>query len=138
MSSNTHKIPEVTGKQPSKEGELKCYECGQKGHMRPQCLKLRGWHIAAAREDDSEDIIEMIEENLKGDAKDDASKEEEIPLKEVKNLNESSDEDEEMYLWDKVEYKLNYVWFLSNETVTEKQMQVVSAMIINLSQYSGR
>ena len=33
MSSNTHKIPEISGKQPSKEGELKCYECGQKGHM---------------------------------------------------------------------------------------------------------
>ena len=32
MSSNTRKIPETTGKQPSK-GELKCYECGQKGHM---------------------------------------------------------------------------------------------------------
>ena len=31
-SSNTHKIPETTGKQLSKEGELKCYECGQKGH----------------------------------------------------------------------------------------------------------
>ena len=27
MSSNTHRIPETTGKQPSKEGELKCYEC---------------------------------------------------------------------------------------------------------------
>ena len=33
MSSNTHKIPETTGKQPSKEGELRCYECGHKGHM---------------------------------------------------------------------------------------------------------
>ena len=33
MSSNTHKIPETTGKQPSKEGELKCYKCGQKGHI---------------------------------------------------------------------------------------------------------
>ena len=32
-SSNTHKIPETTGKQPSRKGELKCYECGQKGHM---------------------------------------------------------------------------------------------------------
>ena len=32
-SSNTHKIPETTGKQPLKEGELECYECGQKGHM---------------------------------------------------------------------------------------------------------
>ena len=41
MSSNTRKIPETTSEQPSKEDELKCYECGQKGHMRPQCLKLR-------------------------------------------------------------------------------------------------
>ena len=40
-SSNTRKISETTGKQPSKEGELKCYECGQKGHMQPQCPKLR-------------------------------------------------------------------------------------------------
>ena len=32
-SSNTHKIPETTGRQPLKEGELKCYECGQRGHM---------------------------------------------------------------------------------------------------------
>ena len=37
MSSNTCKIPETTGKQPSKEGKLKWYECGQKGHMQPQC-----------------------------------------------------------------------------------------------------
>ena len=40
-SSNTHEIPETIGKQPSKEGELKCYKCGQKGHIRPQCPKLR-------------------------------------------------------------------------------------------------
>ena len=33
MSSNTHLISETTGKQPLKEGELKCYECGQKGHI---------------------------------------------------------------------------------------------------------
>ena len=35
MSSNTCKIPETAGKQPSKEGKLKHYECGQEGHMRP-------------------------------------------------------------------------------------------------------
>ena len=33
MSSNTHKIPEISGKQRLKENELKCYECRQKGHM---------------------------------------------------------------------------------------------------------
>ena len=38
MSSNTHKISEISGKQPLKEGELKCYECGQKGHMQPEEL----------------------------------------------------------------------------------------------------
>ena len=41
MSSNTCKIPETTGKQPLKEGKLKCYKCGQKGHMQPQFPKLR-------------------------------------------------------------------------------------------------
>ena len=33
MSSNTRKIQETTGKQHLKEGELECYEYGQKGHM---------------------------------------------------------------------------------------------------------
>ena len=121
-SSNTHKIPEIFGKQPLKEGELKCYKCGQKGHMLPQCPKLRSWCIAAVREDDSEEIGEAIEENLKRDAKDNVSEEEESALKEEENLDESSDEDEEMYSWDEIKYKANYVWFISNETVTEQQM----------------
>ena len=68
-SSNTCKIPETSGKQPSKEGELKCYECGQKGQMQPQCPKLRNQWIAAVREDDSEEIIGVIEEDLKEDTK---------------------------------------------------------------------
>ena len=37
-----------------------------------------------------------------------------------------------MYPWDEIEYKMNYVWFISNETVTEQQMQVVSATIDKL------
>ena len=134
MSSNTHKIPEATGKQPLKEGELKCYECGQNEHMRPQCLKLRSQCIPAAREDDSGEIVKMIKKNLEGDAKDNASEEEEIPLKEEENLNESSDEDEEMYSWDEIKYKANYVWFFSNETVTEQQMQGVSTVIDKLEE----
>ena len=39
-----------------------------------------------------------------------------------------------MYLWDEVEYKANYVQFLSNKTVTEKQMQVASATITKLEE----
>ena len=64
-SSNTHKIPETAGKQPLKEGELRCYECGQKGHMQPQCPKLRSQHIVAVREDDSEEIAETSRETSK-------------------------------------------------------------------------
>ena len=99
-SSNTCKIPETTGKQPSKESELKCYECGQRGHMRPQCLKLRSQHVVVGREDDLEEIVKNIKGNLEEDAKTDVSEEGEIPPKEEENLNESSGEDEEMYSWD--------------------------------------
>ena len=49
------------------------------------------------------------------------SEEGEIPPKEEENLNESSDEDEEMYLWDELKYKANYICFISNED-TEQQM----------------
>ena len=80
-----------------KEGELKCYEYGQKGHMQPQCLKVRSRCIAVVREDDSEEIVENIEGNLEEDAKSNVSEEGEIPPKEEENLNESSGEDEEMY-----------------------------------------
>ena len=73
------------------------------------------------REDDSEEIAENIEGNLKEDAKSSMSREEEIPQEEEDNLNESSGEDEEMYSWDELEYKVNYVRFISNES-TERQV----------------
>ena len=66
------------------------------------------------REDDSEEIVKNIEGNLKEDAKSGASEEED-------NLNKSSGENVEMYLWDKLKYKANYVRFISDES-TEKQV----------------
>ena len=69
-----------------------------------------------AREDDSEEIVENIEGNLEEDTKPGVSEEEEIPPKEEENLNESSGEDKEMYLWDELKYKVNYVHFISNES----------------------
>ena len=77
--------------------------------------------MAVVTEDDSEEIAESIEGNLEEDAKSSASREDEIPQEEEDNLNESSGEDEEMYSWDELEYKVNYVCFISNES-TEKQM----------------
>ena len=82
--------------------------------MRSQC-------IAAVREDDSEEIAKDIEGNLEEDVKSNASREEEVPQEEEDNLNESSGKDEEMYSWDELEYKVNYVRFISNES-TEKQV----------------
>ena len=74
-----------------------------------------------AREDNLEEIAENIKGNLEEDVKSGTSKEEEIPPEEEDNLNESSGKDEEMYLWDELEYKVNYVHFISNES-TEKQV----------------
>ena len=73
------------------------------------------------REDDSEEITENIEGNLKEDTKSRASKEEEISPEEEDNLIESSGADEEMYLWDKLKYKANYICFISNKS-TERQV----------------
>ena len=65
---------------------------------------------------ESEEIIENIKGNLKEDAKSDTSEEREIPPKEEENLNKTSGEDEEMYSWDELKYKANYVCFISNES----------------------
>ena len=73
------------------------------------------------REDDSEEITENIKGNLEEDVKSSVSKEEDIPPEEEDNLNESSGKDEEMYLWDELEYKANSVCFISDES-TERQM----------------
>ena len=71
--------------------------------------------MVVVREDDLKEIVENIEGNLKEDTKSGMSEEGEIPPKEEENLNESSSDDEEMYLWDELEYKVNYVHFISNE-----------------------
>ena len=73
------------------------------------------------REDDLEEIAENIKGNLKEDAKSSTSREEEIPREEEDNLNKGSGGDEERYSWDELEYKVNYVCFISNES-TEKQV----------------
>ena len=36
-------VSNITGTDtPQKEAELRCYKCGQKGHIKPQCPKLKG------------------------------------------------------------------------------------------------
>ena len=74
----------------------------------------------AVREDDSEEITKNIKGNLKEDVKSSMPKEEEIPQEEEDNLNESSGEEEEMYSWDKLKYKANYVRFISNKSTENR------------------
>ena len=85
------------------------------------------------REDDLEEITKNIEGNLKEDVKSSTSREEEIPQEEEDNLNESSGEDEEMYSWDELEYKVNYVCFISNKS-TEQQVRITCAVVNKLEE----
>ena len=85
------------------------------------------------REDNSEEIAKNIDGNLKEDAKSNVSREEEVPQEAEDNLNESSGEDEEMYSWDELEYKANYIRFISNKS-TEKQVQIASAVVNKLEE----
>ena len=101
--------------------------------MQPQCPKLRNRCIVVAREDNSEEIVENIKGNLEEDATSDMSEEGEIPPKEEENLNKSSGEDEEMYLWDELKYKVSYVHFISNKS-TEQQVRIASATVDKLEE----
>ena len=80
-----------------------------------------------------EEIFKNSKGNLEQDAKSNASEEGEIPSKEEENLNKSSGEDEEMYLWDELKYKANYVHFISNKS-TEQQVQIASAVVDKLEE----
>ena len=85
------------------------------------------------REDDLKEITKNIQGNLEEDAKSSASKEEDIPLEEEDNLNKSSGEDEEMYSWDELMYKVNYIRFMSNKS-TEKQVRIASIVANKLEE----
>ena len=93
--------------------------------------------MAMAREDNSEEIIKNIKGNLEEDTKSGVSEEEEILPKEEDNLNKSSGKDEEMYSWDELKYKANYICFISNES-TERQVQIASAVVNKLEDTGKR
>ena len=56
-------VPNITGTDiPLKEGELRCYECGQNGHIKPQCPKLKGKQRVARMQ-----FEEVVEEDNQTD-----------------------------------------------------------------------
>ena len=59
--------PHVTSSMgaPPKEGELRCYKCGQKGHIKPQCPKLKGKQRVARAQikdltEEDEELLELL------------------------------------------------------------------------------
>ena len=85
-------VPNITGTDtPPKEGELRCYECGQKGHIKPQCPKLKGKQRVARTQ-----FEEIVEEDSQPDVAltgvpDDTPEDVNTLLKEGEALNDYSD-----------------------------------------------
>ena len=59
-ASNSHPHVASSTGAPLKEGELRCYKCGQKDHIKPQCPKLKGKQRVARAQ--TKDLIEEDEE----------------------------------------------------------------------------
>ena len=121
--SNSH--PHVTSSMgaPSKEGKLRCYKCGQKGHIKPQCPKLKGkqW-VARAQIEDLIDEDEELLETLMNRAPNDALEESTFHQEGEENLKNSSGDNEEEkphYEWDDQEYKANFVCFINEEPIID-------------------
>ena len=120
-SSHPH-VPVTAGNEaPPKEGELKCYECGWKGHIKPQCPKLKGkQRIARVK------IADVVDEDNPMDgsfseASNDAQEEVDSHLKE-EDLNGYSDDDDgddnpPKHTWDDQEYKTNFICFINEVLV---------------------
>ena len=64
-SSHRPHVPNITGTDaPPKEGELRCYECGKKGHINPQYPKLNGKQRVARTQ-----FEEVVDEDNQMDVK---------------------------------------------------------------------
>ena len=129
-------VPNVTGTDtPLKEGELRCYECGQKGHIKPQCLKLKGKQRVArtqfekvVKEDNHTDVA------LTG-VPNNTPEEVDILLKEGEYLNDYSDQDDEnhpKYNWDDQGYQTSLICFINEDNIIDTQMQLVAGTIDNM------
>ena len=118
-ASNSHPHIASSMEAPPKEGELRCYECGQKGHIKPQCPKLKGkQRVARAQIKDLIKEDEELSELLTNGAPDVALEASTYPQEEEEDLKNNSGDDEEDQPhceWDKQEYKGNFVRFINEE-----------------------
>ena len=127
-ASSTHPhIPTTAGNNTPLNGELKCYKCGQKSHIKPQCHKLKGkQRIARAQVEDVVDEDNPTDGPF-GEASNNAQEEVDSLLKEEEDLNRYSDgddDDEPKHTWDDQEYKANFIHFINEEPIIDTQMCV--------------
>ena len=118
---------------PPKEGELCCYECGQKGHIKPQCPKLKGkQRVARAQIKDLLEEDEELSESLTNRAPNDALKESTYSQEGEEDLKNNSGDDEEEkphYEWDEQEYKANFVHFINEEPIIDTTIRIAARTI---------
>ena len=101
-----------------------CYECGQKGHIKAQCPKLKGKQRVARMQ--FEEIVEdsQMDVALTGVHNDTPEKVNTL-LKEEEDLNDDLDQDDEdhpKYNWDDQEYQTNLICFINEDNIIDIQM----------------
>ena len=88
MNNNHNNTPATTDiESPLKEGEFHCFECGQKGHIKPQCPKLKGKQRFARGQ-----IEDVLDDNTPMDI---LIGEAYTSLLQVEDLNKYSEEEED-------------------------------------------
>ena len=110
-ANNSHPhVPSGTGA-PSKESELHCYKCGQKGYIKPQCPKLKGKQcIAKAQIENFTKEDKELSDTPMNRTPMDALDESTFPQEGEDNLkNNSGDKEEDQ------EYKANLIHFINEE-----------------------
>ena len=132
-ASNSHPHVASSTGAPPKEGELQCYECGQKGHIKPQCPKLKGkQRVARAQIEDLIEEDEELSELLTSGAPDSAPEAPTYPREGEEDLKNNSGDDEEdksHYERDEQEYKANFVHFINEEPIIDTRIRMATGTI---------
>ena len=105
----------------------------QKGHIKPQCPKLKGkqW-VARAQIEDLIEEDEELSETPMNRAPNNALEESTFPQEGEEDLKNSSGDDEEdkpQYEWDEQEYKANFVCFINEEPIIITTIIIAAGII---------
>ena len=116
-----------------KEGELQCYECGQKGHIKPQCPKLKGKQRVARVQikeliEEDEELSELPIDGASNDTLNSTTHPQEGE-EDLKNNSGDNEEEKSHYEWDEPEYKVNFVRFINEEPILDTTVRMAAGTI---------